>query len=1467
MHAAKHRFNVAAAAYVADDTAQGIDDPRANILMDLDDLYAPPESEEGIRPEPAPAKAADAGEADASDVGESGGPAPLKYDGGARLPAGVPTREDLVKGASPKLHAKVNELTAKAAPVFFMPTDVEEINEYVKGVPTHRLVLFGALIDGSKAQVILEDVPVFFDVRVTVTPVASSNSMSDFDTYLRQLLVEAKLPPARIGKVTGFPSKEFCAAKVPYRRVYYANLQDRKKAILAAREYKLQTANDDRSSHYRKVAREHGIVLTDWLILKDYAHTAGRTPKNPLCAHAFRLPVGSCRSLVDPMAPAASRARASLLKRQTPGLAKDRTLVCSWDIETHTARTAGDLLPRAGNPEDHMFALVATFHWKDDADPLLAVSLVDKPAAPDPRWVTIVCDDERGIYRGFALLWHALAPDIEKEFNGSEYDWPFIVERARQTGDLGWMCGRMTALPRGRGDPADDAVYDWNYRRDQRIKITAEETTLANYFRVPGCVSIDVRTVFRKLYPKSEVSKGSSLKFYLKMCDLPSKADMPIIPMWRGYEAGDPEFIRKILHYCMVDCLSTMRLALARNVIPDRREVGAMSYVNLADCHYYADGMKVMNMLIAYAVRRDIMCSNIPNEEIEEGKYPGAKVYHPAKGLENERPVTGLDINSLYPSIIMAFNLSPEKILLTDAQADAARKTGLDLHLIEFTFNGRKIRGWAVRHGDDKAKIGLFPSILIDLFDKRLEVKNILAPLKREIELIELVQATAKKGGMPVAAAIAHVAAEARAEAAAAAAEAADPQADPTDRAMAAKRAKALRQRGEELATLPTGEEALSRRLQDTSFVAVGIDAKQKAIKVFMNTFYGESGNSRSAAFLLQLAGGVTSAGQWIITSAVDFAVSRGYKLKYGDTDSMYLVAPDAVYADVDAALRGGTLTREQHWTAMVKITMRVMAAFVEEVNAHMKKLTGTGYIRFAFEDVLFPVVMTGKKKYYGIAHVDAVNFRPKKLFIRGIDVVKQGQTELAKTIGKRIMDTSMRIDNDRSLLEIVEAVIVEAVQNSAQWEFKHFVQTSAYKPGKKNVTVLRFVERMRIRHARELELAKTATASTAPSDLLYKLPEPGERFEFVMCEIGAEFDLRGYRAKPKVGDVMEFAHVARALGLPIDVPRYISSYVIGLCARFINYAAQFQPPTDSASMTDKAVDAYSQARAKKYLDSLTLACDKKTMAARGVAFKRAYRRAAACAYDAVAPEARKVLAAYDGLSYELFVAGESDASSPNTPTAVVARMAELAKERAAELVKADGPRYCEGLAARRGISKAVPFGAAAPRRTYRTGPRTATPAVLLNSALDRCEARLRTAIAGRLGAMTAVATKYEVSLSQLVEHFRGREAAANPALALTIVGSCSTDTFDEETPPSMAGLFEFDGAERAALAEMRRLFGLLVGLQLVRQRRVEMDLYVQRLRDKHLGVVRPPADPKAMRRDAAATAKKLVAPPGVNIM
>ncbi|RIB20195.1 hypothetical protein C2G38_2035462 [Gigaspora rosea] len=96
------------------------------------------------------------------------------------------------------------------------------------------------------------------------------------------------------------------------------------------------------------------------------------------------------------------------------------------------------------------------------------------------------------------------------------------------------------------------------------------------------------------------------------------------------------------------------------------------------------------------------------------------------------------------------------------------------------------------------------------------------------------------------------------------------------------------------------------KKYSSVCFTYDSLNSKQKVIKLYMNSFYGVTGRSDSPFYELGLAGGVTSAGQENIKLVANYIKKKGFGIKYGDTDSLYLTCPDFCYEKCDLAYNNG---------------------------------------------------------------------------------------------------------------------------------------------------------------------------------------------------------------------------------------------------------------------------------------------------------------------------------------------------------------------------------------------------------------------------------------------------------------------------------------------------------------------------------------------------------------------------------
>ncbi|RGB34233.1 hypothetical protein C1646_760771 [Rhizophagus diaphanus] len=376
---------------------------------------------------------------------------------------------------------------------------------------------------------------------------------------------------------------------------------------------------------------------------------------------------------------------------------------------------------------------------------------------------------------------------------------------------------------------------------------------------------------------------------------------------------------------------------------------------------------------------------------------------------------------------------------------------------------------WSIQHNNILEEKGLYAIVLEYLSSKRNEMKKRLAPLKEKKEDMELVIASMGKGlSLP--------------------------------EAIEKELANAEGKKRDSLTKnlyhfINKAKHEFMAEYDSICFDCSCLDAKQYALKVYMNTFYGTAGNSKSPFFLRALAGGVTSAGQRNIKLVADFIKSKGFQIKYGDTDSLYLVPPERCFQEYDEAYDSGNgILKEEYWSRMVNISMEVMEKLRDKVNDFLRKDNGSSYPKMAYEEVLFPVVFTGKKKYYGIPHESKSNFN-KELFIQGVEIVKQGKSNLFCKIGKRIIDESMRVDNTRTLHQIVKDVLKETVKDISQTDLNEIIKTAVHT--RKEADAKRLIKR-----------------GLTSEPYLYEIPESGERFEYVVIENDSS---------DKVGDKMEY--------------------------------------------------------------------------------------------------------------------------------------------------------------------------------------------------------------------------------------------------------------------------------------------------------------------------------------------------------
>lgn len=898
-------------------------------------------------------------------------------------------------------------------------------------------------------------------------------------------------------------------------------------------------------------------------------------------------------------------------------LQMDPTLVMSWDIETYSP-VRGDV-PSYERKTDYINLACYNLSWHfagtggannnpDAAGIIMSIAATSvHPSSYDFEGPTLIVkcanDDEIGCVH--AMLFQRFQPSFVFDFNGFGYDWPWMFytwsrfnvqskdgrgSKPREYTAISIMCysecGRL-GLSTSRKDLED------KFKSVKAVKISAGNMLDARYVVTDGFTCVDTRIVMMRKYP-DEVSQ--SLNFFsAKVLQIGKKDDLSTnSPDPAIRDSGDSygelyrinteyiksggvrnERIAEYIHYCIMDAQLCHLLQKSVGLIAENRSICNDTYLSLHTAIMQAGSSKVINTVLYHSQHtykaltgHELIFRTVRRRDAEETeKYEGAYVVNPELDILRDSAVAGLDIESLYPNIINNYNLCPSKIIAyerPDGSPDFQRRLATIERLgwehvreIRFEYGGRQYIHWAVRHHGDAAKMGIFPTILSSLFNKRVILKRgaaVMSNFSKEFLV-----------GMRTSSALAAFVKKWRGE------------------ISNGKINKAIVERITEfLDQIESPGANLDHILASVQFIAELLDKDQYSKKVLMNTFYGVAGSSLFFLYNLYIAASVTSLGRQTIKRMQAFAVDRGFRVRYGDTDSMYIYRPASYYQDLRDKLMLAVneaqhderatdanafyeLVRplyREYYAAMITSAIGEAKALVNEINAEQVEFDGGHtHIRIAYEEVLCPCAFFIKKHYAGLVHKDRPNLDIRLdevansqisefVLCKGIEVIKKGSSDVMRDFGfnvlRRLMDP---LSNDTIANKPMYAVVVECIidiYSNYNWQdYEKFTKTYTYKERVHNIMVQEYVQRLK-------------------KDGVKDIPKNGEKFKVVriLRHDLPERDMFGRAIEIRTSQRLASPALIRERGYEIDRVYYMSR-LESMITEFIAYMFVDRCPVD----------------------------------------------------------------------------------------------------------------------------------------------------------------------------------------------------------------------------------------------------------------------------------------------------------------
>ena len=372
-------------------------------------------------------------------------------------------------------------------------------------------------------------------------------------------------------------------------------------------------------------------------------------------------------------------------------------VVASFDIECNSSTGK---FPDADVPEDACFQIAISLCTFGSEEPYDKTCFCYKKTDPNLEGSNIISfDTEREMLLAFKEYLNKQDIDIITGWNIFGFDLEYIYKRAAMVG-----CGLD--------------FYDLGKLKDSECHLVSKKLSSSalgdNFLKLlpmPGRFIFEMFHEVKKGYKLDSYKLNEVSKLYLG----DQKIDMAPKEMFARYLEGDPVKLREVAEYCVKDTLLPHRLIKKLCTLLNLLEMAKATWVPIAFLVERGQQIKVFSQLSKKARELGYMVPTIKYGAIPEEPYEGATVLEAQKGAYYT-PITALDFEALYPSIMMAHNLCYSTYVMNEK--DYGNVPGVEYETFKV---GEKTYKFA------QGVPSLLPAILLELKQFRKKAKKDMA--------------------------------------------------------------------------------------------------------------------------------------------------------------------------------------------------------------------------------------------------------------------------------------------------------------------------------------------------------------------------------------------------------------------------------------------------------------------------------------------------------------------------------------------------------------------------------------------------------------------------------------------------------------------------------------------------------------------------------------------------------------------
>ncbi|MBU0953665.1 MAG: DNA-directed DNA polymerase [Nanoarchaeota archaeon] len=575
------------------------------------------------------------------------------------------------------------------------------------------------------------------------------------------------------------------------------------------------------------------------------------------------------------------------------------------------------------------------------------------------------CADEKELLEEFNRFINEYDPDIITGFNINNFDLPYVFERMAKCG-VRAVFGRCTT----------------KQALSKKIGITYRNS-------VTGRVIADVFQLVKKDFMLKRYSLNAVSEDLLGE----QKEDVKHSEIGKYYR-GDAAQFEKLASYCRKDSLLALDLLLKKKLLDKYIALSKVSGILLQDSLSGGETTRIENFLLREFNRKGFIFplkpqdKTIGNRESRQRKeLGGGFVIEPVRELHSN--VAVLDFKSMYPSIILSYNICPTTLIIGDEKIEGALKPPGTANFVP-----------------PEVRKGIIPGILKTLLDDRGKVKKKL------------------------------------------------------------------------------------RKIQDDNLYRV-LYAKQWALKIMANAFYGYLGYARAVIYNLDIANAITASGRESIKfTAKTVQEKYGLPVVYGDTDSVFVKMKDEDFDKI-----------EQKATEICT-----------DINTQLP-----GVMELEFEKIFKRFLPLAKKRYAAWKFEHTEDGWKESIETKGIETVRRDWCPLVGEVVAEVLEILLKEQDIKKAVTYVKGIVIDLNEGRIPIN-KLIVTKTMTKAGKSYKGIQPHVELVKKMEAR------------SPGEA----PGVGDRIPYVIVR-GSQ--LVSHRAEDPV--------YIQEHGLPVDATYYIENQML----------------------------------------------------------------------------------------------------------------------------------------------------------------------------------------------------------------------------------------------------------------------------------------------------------------------------------